>query len=910
MGPHRSASVYFVLLCTLALCCAAPALALEPAGDGWYWQLPQPQGNVLNSVAMPDAANAWAVGYAGTILHSRNGGADWSAQAVPTTDPLSAVAFGDTQHGCAVGGLMFESYYVAPYPYLSSVVVWTDDGGSSWKTAAQPSEYPLTAVTLVDAQTGWAVGKRGTILRTVDGGATWTPQASGVRRDLWTVAFADSRHGWATGAGGLLLATSDGGLTWSRVKVSSRFFWHECGSLVVDGAGTLWAATGTQMMSGDFDRLARSTDGGRHWRSVDLGWDYNVWNVVAEGLHIVGVGPADVSGKGDTSRVVQSSDGGQTWSTHILGEGVELHGVAAGSAQTLCAVGGGMFWSADGGATWAGAGLPAGNWGSLDFVSPTEGWATGGGTFLALLELALGGGSGGSVLHTADGATWQEQFSEPDRALLDVDFADADHGWVVGSGGAIRYTADGGSTWLAQTSGVPAFFLQVEAVGAADAWTLGLELSRDDAVPRLLDTTDGGDHWAQAAVPAEFFPLALRCLGAQDVWLAGVGEKGLQLWHTVDAGATWTPSDLSGLQAEAIPLAIDFTDALHGWIVAEPIERGQSMVLKTTDGGQTWTSVGDAVFTADHFLTSVDFVDADHGWVAGDRVFWTSDGGATWSLQVDGLQSLVGLAAVDQTHAWAAGGAILSTVDAAGDTAPPTTISEGARGWTRVGTRIALSAHDVGGSGVASTEYSLDGGAWQPYLTVLEFAAPADHSGDGAHTLSYRSTDAGGLVEPVQSCVVRVDTVRPACKLRPGVIGRDGVLRIKGRIDDASTSYVDDFGIVLSRRGRTVVGSFWEGFRWPTGRWRVHRESNMGFPGLTRGWYRARLFAWDPAGNAQRVVGKSRVLVKWRGGSSRPVPSAAPAIRRMAAPSVGAPALAGLPSDVRTVLERLADHVP
>ena len=910
MGPRRS--VLFVLgaLSALALWCAAPALALEPAGDGWYWQLPQPQGQILNAVAMPDATNAWAVGYGGAIVHSADGGASWSVQASTTTEPLAAVAFADAQHGCAVGGLFFESYIFGALDSVSSVILRTDDGGASWKIVAQPSKYPLTAVAFADAQTGWAVGKHGTILRTVDGGATWTAQVSGVTRPLWAVTFADARHGWAAGAEGLLLTTTDGGLTWSRIHGNGRFFWDECGSLAIDGAGTLWAAMGTLSMSGDFDRLLRSSDGGRHWRRVDLGWDYNMWSVVADGLRIAGVGPVDAEGMGDTSRVVLSTDGGQTWSTRVLGEGVELRGVALGGPQALCAVGGGTFWSADAGETWAGAGLPAGSVGSLDFVSPTEGWATGGGSYAALIGYFMSGGSAASVLHTADGASWQEQLSEPDRSFLDVDFVDAEHGWVVGTRGSIRYTADGGSTWTAQASGVSGYLLQVDAVDTADVWTVGIAWTREKTTPLLLRTTDGGDQWQQVSAPADCFPLVMSCLDTRDVWLAGVGEDGMELWHTVDAGATWTPAAMPGAQLKAVPLSLDFTDALHGWVVAEPVEGGQSVVLRTTDGGQTWTSVGEGVFTGNHFLSSVDFVDAEHGWVGGDRIFATSDGGATWTLQVDGLQMLAGLAAADQTHAWAGGdgGGILSTVDASGDTAAPTTLSEGARGWTRRATQIALTADDVGGSGVASTEYSLDGGAWQLYLAPFVFPAPSDHSGDGAHRLAYRSTDAGGLVGPVQSCVVRVDTVRPECKLRSGVIGRDGVLRIKGRIDDASTSYVDDFGIVVSRRGRTVVGSFWEGFRWPTGRWRLLRDSHMGFPGLTRGWYRVRLLAWDPAGNRQRVVGESRLLVKWRGGSSYPVPGAAPAIRRLVAPTRDASAPAWLPSDVRTVLERLAEH--
>ena len=85
MGPRRSALLVLAVLAALALCCAVPALALQPAGTGWYWQLPQPQGQLLNDVTFGDAQNVWAVGDGGTILHSSDAGVTWARQSAPTS---------------------------------------------------------------------------------------------------------------------------------------------------------------------------------------------------------------------------------------------------------------------------------------------------------------------------------------------------------------------------------------------------------------------------------------------------------------------------------------------------------------------------------------------------------------------------------------------------------------------------------------------------------------------------------------------------------------------------------------------------------------------------------------------------------------------------------------------------------
>lgn len=153
-------------------------------------------------------------------------------------------------------------------------VVYSDDGGATWRQARVPVSADLTALFFVDAREGWAVGHEGVVLHTADGGATWelqldgrranelvlahvralaaaappveaaaTPdadidpadawsedaatdphaallaeaeraQAEGPSRPFLDVWFADANQGWVVGAYNLIFHTADGGATW------------------------------------------------------------------------------------------------------------------------------------------------------------------------------------------------------------------------------------------------------------------------------------------------------------------------------------------------------------------------------------------------------------------------------------------------------------------------------------------------------------------------------------------------------------------------------------------------------------------------------------------------------------------------------------------------------------------------
>ncbi|MEU9884553.1 endonuclease/exonuclease/phosphatase family protein [Sphaerisporangium sp. NPDC051011] len=141
-----------------------------------------------------------------------------------------------------------------------------------------------------------------------------------------------------------------------------------------------------------------------------------------------------------------------------------------------------------------------------------------------------------------------------------------------------------------------------------------------------------------------------------------------------------------------------------------------------------------------------------------DRTEYQLDGGA-WTgytepvvVAGDGPHTLA-YRSVDKTGNVEETKTLAVKVDA---TAPVTTASfpPGNGGWHNGGVPVTLSATDAG-SGVAGTEYALDGGAWTPYTATVTV------SGAGEHELRYRSTDKAGNVEESKAVTVKIDTGSP-----------------------------------------------------------------------------------------------------------------------------------------------------
>lgn len=219
-------------------------------------------------------------------------------------------------------------------------------------------------------------------------------------------------------------------------------------------------------------------------------------------------------------------------------------------------------------------------------------------------------GYGGKILMTNDGGrSWTTPDSKTDNALYKVAMVDDSNGYAVGQAGTVLRTTDGGETWSKIDSGTQNYLFSVYAISPDRLVAVG-----DRAT--ILQTTDGGATWKSA----KYAPPATE----ND--LPGELTQGLD--------------DTDLVAQEPSFYDVEFVDDRNGWIVGE-----FGKILHTTDGGETWTEqqqslVGGEIVDELDLPTffGIDCIDANECTAVGldGRIASTKDGGATWAFEETG----------------------------------------------------------------------------------------------------------------------------------------------------------------------------------------------------------------------------------------------------------------------------------
>ena len=276
-----------------------------------------------------------------------------------------------------------------------------------------------------------------------------------------------------------------------------------------------------------------------------------------------------------------------------------------------------------------------------------------------------------------------------DGMLQDVYFKDNQNGLVVGDGGLILVTMDGGVTWekmevdmsppgAGQRPGGRPGGGPPPGFGGGGASPLYNIYFVDENVgyitggrATILKTEDGGKTWARKRAMSDTpgrdgRPGRLRAnlMGIQMInetigFIAGSENTILK---TTDGGETWVGSSERARVGETRNNLenIWFVSETTGWVIGS-----FGTLMNTTDGGETWEK-RDPGF--DNNLFGIHFVDENTGWISGQEglILHTTDGGATWNQQkTESYDDLHDIIFVDAMVGWAVGGfnSVLHTTD-------------------------------------------------------------------------------------------------------------------------------------------------------------------------------------------------------------------------------------------------------
>lgn len=222
-------------------------------------------GILWEDVFFTDQNNGWLAGPASEIRHTTNGGSDWTVQTAPDTGlALNSICFTSPDEGWIAGG----SYDTLTGLGKDGVIIHTGDGGINWTAQLQHAPLQLWDIHFIDDLTGWACGYKdtlspGVLLHTTDGGSNWietmAPTIALGPYGLYAIDFPEPLTGYAVGGGnragwsgsyfGAFLKTTDGGTTWD---VDTVIFDNDpwgVSPLGMDMYSTRWGCAGGARLS-------------------------------------------------------------------------------------------------------------------------------------------------------------------------------------------------------------------------------------------------------------------------------------------------------------------------------------------------------------------------------------------------------------------------------------------------------------------------------------------------------------------------------------------------------------------------------------------------------------------------------------------------------------------------------------
>jgi photosystem II stability/assembly factor-like uncharacterized protein len=543
---------------------------LKTTDGGSTWVTTFIPTNDVYSIEFPlDAQTGYVGGRNGNIYKTTNGGASWTLTVVGPgfvyslhfpVDAQTGYA-GWTKSGSTPEGRIYK----------------TTDGGTTWAVVLTEDASLFNSVFFIDSRTGFAAAHdfsiaRSTaagsiIFKTTNSGQTWSRHDLGSSGGLLSVTFTDAQTGYAVGNHGVIVKTTDQGATWAyRSSSPTQYFVY--GATIYSVNFPVDAQTG-YAVGGYPDKegvILKTTSGGAAW--VPQYFDTTDGSIGFRSVHF----PQDAQtgyavGKSSDGRILKTTNGGIAW-TVVGGDdsSANFNAVHFVNNQSGYVVGGDPFWgrniiqkTTDGGASWTRltTGISTINLLSVHFpVDMQTGYAVG------------DSGPTTFILKTTNGGTtWVRQYSMGGGGLGsyqfdDVQFPlDAQTGFVVGCGMVspnagsqiVLKTTNGGALWVASFPPGGVEFYSVDfPVGVQTGYAVG---EGETGWSTICKTTDGGATWVRqnSATRQNFYGVdfppgnALTGYAVGGNWGSSAGMGSCMIRKTTTGGSSGIEDEETGV---------------------------------------------------------------------------------------------------------------------------------------------------------------------------------------------------------------------------------------------------------------------------------------------------------------------------------------------------------------------------
>ncbi|MBI5869096.1 MAG: hypothetical protein HZB43_12565 [candidate division Zixibacteria bacterium] len=596
-------------------------LLTQPVTAAWVGV--GPQNKVIEAVAVaPDNALVRFAGAFGWgIFKSTNGGVTWSA--MPNTGMTNAYIR-------AVLALSSTDVFVG----TNDGVYHSVDGGSSW-TFVLPTLFSVRSLAYDPLSVRLYAGTYGDDLyySTTGGGVgTWTKSivlddtSAVVMHHIRSVAVYGRDSVYVGGSiadvasGGALFVSRNGGVGWSQVQRGKGIRGSVVGIAISPNNPDSSLIIGIVKLG-----VYKSTDGGISWLGID--GPSTVHPIGDTNISCVAFTPAYRMAAGDSTGGFYRRALGDTTLGWWPATGVPLMPAfptsawsnAAGMELMLGTDGKGVYRSTDSGATFA-----VSNSGMM-------------GTAVRQILIASAGrivvatGFGDKIWYTDNGGTTWAQAAVPTSNSIDDLAATSVPGTLYAgsyAAGVLKST-DNGQTWVNTDTTVINRFVRAVAVAPGSA-----TVAYAGTANGVFKTINGGASWV--STNGVYIPpsTAVHSLAvspfASNTVLAGTDSS--YLYRTIDGGATWSHvATAAGFHANDIFIrTVDFDPATSGRVYAG-CDSGH--VYISSDNGATWTYLATLATVNSVRQIRIDPAHPSHLFAAtfGGGVFASQDGGATWA---------------------------------------------------------------------------------------------------------------------------------------------------------------------------------------------------------------------------------------------------------------------------------------